>query len=114
MSLELIALYAGRNEIEDEGIKVLKKAFITDGFAPRLQILWLSVNLITRFSGYLSISSPTPEQNVLRFDFGLFIIFGKNCLVVMCFFNSKLANVHRKRSSIRSRILSRFICLEIC
>jgi len=47
MSLELIALYAGRNEIEDEGIKVLKKAFITDGFAPRLQILWLSVNLIT-------------------------------------------------------------------
>jgi len=38
-------MFAGKNTTEDEAINVLKHAFITDAFAPHLQILWLSVSV---------------------------------------------------------------------
>ena len=43
----LLRLHLAKNQIEDEGVGVLTDAFTTDGFAPRLQILWLSENCIT-------------------------------------------------------------------
>jgi Ran GTPase-activating protein (RanGAP) involved in mRNA processing and transport len=43
----LLRLHLDNNNIEDAGIQILADAFIRDGFAPRLKILWLHKNRIT-------------------------------------------------------------------
>jgi hypothetical protein len=43
----LLRLHLDNNNIEDEGMRVLAHAFTRDGFAPRLQNLWMSNNCIT-------------------------------------------------------------------
>lgn len=43
----LLRLHLDNNNIEDAGIQILADSFIKDGFAPRLQILWLHKNCIT-------------------------------------------------------------------
>ena len=43
----LLRLHLDNNDIEDTGIQVLADAFVKDGFAPCLKVLWLHQNRIT-------------------------------------------------------------------
>ena len=43
----MLRLHLDNNDIEDTGIQVLADAFVKDGFAPCLKVLWLHKNRIT-------------------------------------------------------------------